>query len=284
MTADQGIHVHVWGGASDTSRRAVLVHGTMTWGEECFAAQRALADLLAPQGFQLEVPDRRGFGDSPDTPRSDWETDAADIAELLGGGAHLVGHSYGGVVAMAAAVLRPEAVRSLTLIEPSALRVAEADRVVAEGLRRNREAFASGGPANITPEEYLRAGAEFGFPVPEFTERRLRATRTALSERPCWEAEIPLEPLARAPWPKLVVNGTWTSAHPGYRAAVGEALLACGAFIAAHIGARRVLVPDTDHFPHRDRADIVNTLLLETWTGPATGAVAGPDSRVPNED
>lgn len=276
MGTDQGIHVHRWGKASVGAQRAILVHGTMTWGEECFAAQRPLAaastaaDPATDDGapFLLEVPDRRGFGDSPDTPRSDWEADAADIAELLGDGAHLVGHSYGGVVAMAAAVLRPEAVRSLVLIEPSALRVAEADPVVAEGLRRNRAAYASGSAAlDVTPEEYLSSGAAFGFPVPEFTPRRLRATRTAMAERPCWEAQIPLEPLARAPWPKRVVNGTWTHAHPGYRDAVGEALLACGTFIAARIGAERVLVPGTDHFPHRDGAELVNALLRDTWTG-----------------
>jgi len=261
------IHVTVWGDtAARDAHRAVLVHGTMTWGEECFAGQRPLGNDAA--GFRLEVPDRRGFGDSPDTPRSDWEVDAEDIAELLGSGAHLVGHSYGGVVAMAAAVLRPEAVRSLVLIEPSALRVAESVPVVAEGLRRNRRAFEPGSPAlDVSPEDYLRSGAAIGMPVPEFTPRRLRATRTAMAERPCWEAEIPLEPLARAPWPKIVVNGTWGRAHPEYRRSTGEALLACGTFIAERIGARSVLVPGTDHFPHRDRADLVNALLRETWTG-----------------
>lgn len=271
---DQPIHVTVWAdadagtaaaGADAGARRAVLVHGTMTWGEECFEAQRPLAEESGGR-FRLEVIDRRGFGDSPDTPRSDWEVDAADVAELLGSGAHLVGHSYGGVVAMAAAVLRPEAVRSLVLIEPSALRVAEADPVVAAGLARNRRAFEPGSPAlPVSPEDYLRSGAAFGMPVPEFTPRRLRATRTAMAERPCWEAEIPLEPLARAPWPKLVVNGGWDRAHPEYRQYVGDALLACGRFIAPRIGARSVLVPGTDHFPHRDRPDLVNALLRETW-------------------
>ena len=51
------------------------------------------------------VVDRRGFGASPDVDRSDYELDAVDIAGLMEGGAHLVGHSYGGVVAMLAAAL-----------------------------------------------------------------------------------------------------------------------------------------------------------------------------------
>ena len=37
----------------------------------------------------------------------------------MGRGAHLVGHSFGGSVALAAATARPGAVRSLTLIEPA---------------------------------------------------------------------------------------------------------------------------------------------------------------------
>ena len=39
-------------------------------------------------------------------------------------GAHLVGHSYGGVIALLAAARRPELLRSLTVVEPPALRVA----------------------------------------------------------------------------------------------------------------------------------------------------------------
>ena len=132
----------------------------------------------------------------------------------------------------------------------------------------NARSFEPGSPLlEVSPEDYLRSGEAVGMPVPEFTPRRLRATRTAMAERPCWEAQIPLEPLARAPWPKAVVNGAWDRAHPEYRRSAGEALLACGTFIAERIGARSVLVPGTDHFPHRDRADLVNALLRETWEG-----------------
>lgn len=258
------IHVTTWSDAANPAARAILVHGTMTWGTECFAEQRPLAEW-----FRLEVPDRRGFGDSPDTEQSDWEVDAEDIATLLDEGpAHLVGHSYGGVVAMAAAIRRPDTVRSLTLIEPSALRVAESVPVVAAALAANRAAFSTDSPTmrQLTPEDYLRSGKAFGLPVPEFTERRLRATRTAIAERPCWEAEIPLRPLADATYPKTVVAGDWQSANPAYRAAVGDALVATSVFIADGIGARHHPVPGTDHFPHRDRADVVNELLRAIWS------------------
>ena len=45
----------------------------------------------------------------------DAEADGAWVAELLDDGAHLVGHSFGGCVALAAAAKRPGAVHSLTL-------------------------------------------------------------------------------------------------------------------------------------------------------------------------
>jgi len=61
------IHVTVWDDrpADANSPRpggqAVLVHGTLTWGRPCYAEQRPLA-----RRFRLLVPDRRGFGASPD--------------------------------------------------------------------------------------------------------------------------------------------------------------------------------------------------------------------------
>jgi pimeloyl-ACP methyl ester carboxylesterase len=256
------VHVTIWNESGADAPRAVLVHGTMTWGEECFSEQRPLA-----AEFALEVMDRRGFGDSPDVACSDWEVDARDVAGLLGaGGAHLVGHSYGGVVALAAAARWPAAVRSLVLIEPSALRIAEQVPAVKAALERNRAMFTDGSPfRGMSAEDYLRSGAELGFPVPELTERRLRATRTAMAERPCWEAQIDVEPIARAPFPKVVITGTWDRAHPAYRASTGDALVACGAFVAGQVGARLVQVPGTDHFPHRDRPSLVNALLREVW-------------------
>ena len=253
------IHVTTWSEAAAPAARAILIHGTMTWGTECFAEQRPLG-----RRFRVEVPDRRGFGDSPDTAQSDWEIDAEDIAALLDQEpAHLVGHSYGGVVAMVAAILRPDAVLSLTLIEPSALRVAESVPVVATSLAANRAAFNTDPPITqrITPEDYLRSGAAFGLPIPEFTERRMRATRTAMAERPSWEAEVPLKPLADAPYSKAVITGDWLEANPTYRAAVGEALLATSVFVAEAIGTRHHRMPATDHYPHRDHPGLVNKLL-----------------------
>src|SRR3954470_14894315 len=116
----------------------LLIHGdivgpTLTWRK-----QRELASR-----WSLMIPSRPGFGESPPLERNDFEAEAPMFAELLGDGAHLVGHSYGAVIALLAAAERPEAVRSLTVSEPGCLRVAAGnpvvDEMIADGERLFRE-------------------------------------------------------------------------------------------------------------------------------------------------
>src|SRR3989442_3465750 len=107
------------------------------------------------ESWGLILPHRPGFGTSPPLPRGDFAAEAPLFAELLGEGAHLVGHSYGGVIALYAAALRPQAVRSLTVSEPGCLRVAAGDaRVDAQGAHREL-VFQSA--AALPPLEFLRA-------------------------------------------------------------------------------------------------------------------------------
>ena len=107
-----GLYVERWG----TGTPVVLVHGSLATGTDEWQAQRPLAD----QGFQLLVFDRRGYGRSPVAPGEDFVRDGEDIAGLMGDGAHLVGHSYGGLGVLCAAARRPEATLSVTLLEPGA--------------------------------------------------------------------------------------------------------------------------------------------------------------------
>jgi pimeloyl-ACP methyl ester carboxylesterase len=82
------LFIDIWG----TGEPVVLVHGSLASGADAWEAQRPLAD----EGFRLLVLDRRGNGRSPAVEGEDFLRDADDIAELMGDGAHLVGHSYGG--------------------------------------------------------------------------------------------------------------------------------------------------------------------------------------------
>ncbi|WP_293882052.1 alpha/beta hydrolase [Sphingomonas sp.] len=119
------IHVTHWG---DQGERVVLIHGSAQGskigGDRHFARQQG----LAARGWQVIVPDRPGHGQSSDPGRpDDAEADAIWVAEMLQDGAHLVGHSFGGAVALAAAARRPDAVKSLTIIEPAMQKLAGDD-------------------------------------------------------------------------------------------------------------------------------------------------------------
>lgn len=109
------LYVHRWG----SGPRIVFVHGAVLGGREAWRAQRPLTDR-----WTVLAPDRPGHGRSPGD-RSDFESEARLIADqLLDEPAHLVGLSYGAIVAMYAAALRPDMVRSLTVIEPPSSAVA----------------------------------------------------------------------------------------------------------------------------------------------------------------
>ncbi|MGD3112809.1 alpha/beta fold hydrolase [Streptomyces sp. YGL11-2] len=291
------IHVMTWDETGGQGPPAVFVHNIFTWGcDETygFAAQRPLADR-----YRLLLVDRRGYGHSPDTARSDFEADADDLIALLAelpnlpdlsdppktsdpsvlpepsappepsdvrnGGAHLVGHGNGGVAAMLAAARRPDLVRSLTLIQPSAFTVAARHPAVAALLERVGEA-APGVPDSMTAQEFLRASTEgIGLPMPQPTAQRLRAVATSMHERPIWEAQVPLEPLRTAPWPTLVICGTWQDAPEPYRTYVGEPLMACAEAVTEALGVRARLLRVPGFYPHTQQPAAVNTALRQLW-------------------
>ncbi|MGA4545263.1 alpha/beta fold hydrolase [Uniformispora flossi] len=277
------VHVTVWddryragGGQGRPTARApeaaaapaLFVHSIFTWGSDPaygFAGQRPLAD-----GRPLLLMDRRGYGDSPDTVRSDFDVDAEDIVAVLrgasadgSGGAHLVGHGNGAVAALVAASRRPDLVRSLALVQPSAFTAAADHPVVADLLDRVRGTD-PGIPDGVTAEQYLRASTGgLGMAMPEPTPRRLRAVATSMRERPIWDAEIPLEPIRGAGLPVLVICGTWESAPAAYREHVGVPLMAVAESLADALAGRLLWVPG--YYPHTQEPAAVNAALREFW-------------------
>jgi pimeloyl-ACP methyl ester carboxylesterase len=189
----------------------VLVHGSVTGGELTWRAQAPLAER-----FTLLVVDRPGFGEAPPPDgRVDWETDAALVAEALPEGAHLVGHSYGGVIALLAAARRPEALASLTVVEPPAFAVARDDPDV-EAFVAEAGAHWQDGPDD--PEAFLRRFLELVSPSSPPLQAPVGASliagaRLLRHERLPFEAEIPVAALQAAGIPTLAVSG---GHHPAF--------------------------------------------------------------------
>jgi pimeloyl-ACP methyl ester carboxylesterase len=212
--------------------RVVLVHGSVGNGEATWTPLRPLAGR-----FELVVPNRGGYPPNRALEWIDFEEQAVELEPLLEGGAHLVGHSYGGVISMLLAARRPDEVRSLTVSEPPAFGVARGHPDV-ERLVSELEAFLAAGP--YEPAEYLRgflpivgSGITLPDPLPPVLEQGARA---AMAERPPWEAQIPLDELAAAPFPKLVVSG----AHSAAFDAVCDVL-------EQRLGAQRSVLPGAGH-------------------------------------
>ena len=218
--------------------RVVLLHGGVLAGEFCWRQQLRLADR-----FSLEIVDRAGYSRSQQvSPGEDLDADAPLVSGLLADGAHLVGHSSGAVAAMLAAALRPRAVLSLTLCEPPAFQLAPGSAEAQQMARDLEKHLQQGG----NDAEWLRGflgiiGRSVVIPdqLPLPLAQGVRAVRAV--RRLPWEGELPVDQLAAASFPKLVISGNHSPAFE----AVCDALTARLNAQRAHLTGAGHATPET---------------------------------------
>jgi pimeloyl-ACP methyl ester carboxylesterase len=211
--------------------RILLVHGSVVNGDLTWGAQKPLADR-----FELVIPNRRGFPPGPDVERVDFEDEAAWLDQFVEPETHLVGHSYGGVISLFAAVRYAERLRSLTVVEPPAFGIARGNAAADDFSARATELWEHG-PSD--PGEFLRwflTTVGSSIPPGDFSPELLQGARTLMVERHPWTAEPPLDELAATPFPKLVVSG----AHSAAFDAVCDVL-------ETRLGAGRAVLPGAGH-------------------------------------
>lgn len=241
-----------WGAGEE---KIVCVHGSLSAGEAAFSEQAALGN-----NYRVVVPYRRGYGDNPPIQRVNVSADADDVVALVGGGAHLLGTSMGGIVSMIAAGRIPEKIRSLTIVEPPAFPLAvdiPEVRQVSDQLQAfydkpptKQEAFCSG---------FLQAlGLDMQLPTP-YPPPLARAVSNLMTEYP-WRQDVPVGAVADAPFPKLVVSGNWS---PAFESIADR--------LAALLSARREVFDGASHGVQKI-GDPFNQLLREFLGG--TNSVA----------
>jgi pimeloyl-ACP methyl ester carboxylesterase len=242
------LFVESWG----TGTPVVLVHGSLATGVEEWQAQKPLAG----EGFRLLVIDRRGYGKSPAAESEDFLRDADDIIELMGYGAHLVGHSYGGLGVLCAAARRPEATLSVTFLEPAAFALGQhepAGRLLVDEVRNlwNQDL--------PDPEWVLRflkaVGSDPDTLPPEILDAAVPLVPLLRNGRVIWSDDLPLAEVAAGSFPKLVVSG----GHSAGFDAICDAL-------ARRIGAARAVAVGAGH-EVQFTGETVNKLLLSLWRG-----------------
>ena len=204
----------------------VALHASASTGGQW----RALAEALAGQR-QVVTPDLPGYGIAQQ--EIDWRSwrgqdpvslagEAEHVLRSVGGAAsgfHLVGHSFGGAVALKLALCHPQRVRSLTLIEPVLfhllLRGSDGDmrlyREVQDLRDRVRGAVAAGRPA------YGMAGfVDFwngpgAWEAADAVQRQRLAAQARAVLRNFFAVlgeTWPPEKLARLPMPVLTITGS----------------------------------------------------------------------------
>ena len=236
------------------------VQGGIGGGPSTFAKQQALADL----GWQVAIADRPGFGRSPSRGVDDMQADALWIADMLGDGGNLIGHSWGGAEALLAAARRPDAVHSLVLVEPALQGLAMVDPAVQADPALQATVIRMIEPLLTaqTPGDYAR-----GFirslvgPADASTSRNIGDIDDAAATKlGCAILRARMAPpptlleaakiVAEAKIPVLIISGGWNPSID----AVAE-------IVARVTGGRHVVVTSPNHFPQLENADEFNSVV-----------------------
>jgi pimeloyl-ACP methyl ester carboxylesterase len=116
------LHLAATASGEDDGDTLLLLHGSASNS----AVWRRYVEPFVRRGYRVVVPDLIGYGKTAPWPRHIPYTLNAEVelaCRLLptdGRRLHVIGHSFGGVVALGLALRRPPALVSLTLVEPVA--------------------------------------------------------------------------------------------------------------------------------------------------------------------
>lgn len=225
---------HDPGGAAPT---VVLIHGSLDRSSAFARVQRHLADLRVLRY------DRRGYGRSTELgPATSFDQQVDDLASVVDDRpATLVGHSLGGVIALALAARKPEMVHAVVAYESPM-----AWEPWWPAATAGAAAMATDGEAGEAAERFMRrmVGDERWGRLPERTRAARRAEGPALvadlrqirdRTRPPYVAEELTVPVVAAHGTESSPHHQRTAAELADRAPQGELVVVRGAGHGVHL-------------------------------------------------
>lgn len=240
----------------------LLLHGFLGTGRNLSSLARRLSERA---GGLVAACDLRGHGGSPplgeDADLEALAADVVDAAQTLGEGApvHLVGHSLGGRVALAALHAAPEAFGRVVLLD-----IAPGPLPVLRGPMQRTFERLMGAPPRAASRTEMRQFFLDGEVAPSMADWvltnlepsadgsvRWRFERAALARLHWGETDVDLWPIAQAHGKRLhlIYGGASTFVRPEDVARLGAA------------GARVDELPGAGHFLHVDALDGLLDLL-----------------------
>lgn len=230
----------------------VLVHGILD-GMGAFS----LIELELAEHYEVWVYDRRGRGGSGDAQDYSLEREVDDLRAVIaaaGSTPHVLGHSFGAVIALQTALSGAE-VRSLILYEPPINANAVTSDHVASIRRAIAEHRLDDAIATLTREIAGVSGDELhvAMHVPPVREQLREGVRTTPREleaiRACDWSDLPLTDV-----PVLTIRGART-ASPVYPTNEQAAALALDTEIE--------ILPDQDHLAHTFAPSVFAEVVLD---------------------
>ncbi len=228
---------------------------------------RSLMELLAPR-FRVLAPDQLGAGRSPPWPPGKGSGDGrlddevallAPVLDRIPGRFHLVGHSYGGALAMRLALSQPGRVLSLVMFEPTLFALLEQQQpggAAAAGIARAAGAAAQAvalgdldSAGRVFIDYWMGDGTWQAMPA----ERR-SSTADAMRPIGTWAQALfaetaTLNDIARLPMPVMLMGGSRS------QASAREVLRLLRQALPQ---ARAVTLPDVGHMGPVTHAEAVN--------------------------
>ncbi|GAA0376158.1 alpha/beta hydrolase [Streptomyces blastmyceticus] len=254
--------------AGVATRGTVLLVPGFTGSKEDFIA---LLEPLAAAGYRAVAVDGRGQHESAG-PReaSAYAQDelARDViaqAEALGGGVHLLGHSFGGLVCRAAVLLDASPFRSLTIMSCGPAAIAEEQQartrllLAALGQLDKEAVWREMQNQEQEPQDGEAAATEPRDPaLEEFLHRRWTLTTT--EQLLAAGRQLTVEPdrtaeLAAVPLPKHVLSGRLDYAWP----------VPSIDAMAKELSAVRTVVEGAGHSPNAERPAATAEALVRFW-------------------